>query len=111
MNQNKSALDRLKEIEAERNSLLETIENEMEVAKFPMYIEWRTGFFHKILSKTSEVSVHVGEHINTSIEGCSNSVDINCVAWNRVLINDFTPITHEEFEAARTEAINKLSAL
>ena len=108
---NQSALDRLKEIEAERKSLLETIESETEEPQFPMYTEWHKGFFHKILSKTSEVSVHVGEHINTSIEYSSNSVDINCVAWNRVLINDFKPITHEEFEAARTEAINKLSAL
>ncbi len=111
MNQNKSALDRLKEIEAEKKELLETIESEIEETQFPMYIEWRKGFFHKILSKTSEVSVHVGDHINTSIDSSSNSSEINCVAWNRVLINDFTPITHEEFEAARTEAINKLSAL
>lgn len=108
---NQSALDRLKEIEAEKKELLETIESEIEETQFPMYIEWRTGFFHKILSKTSEVSVHVGEHINTSIESFSNSVEINCIAWNRVLINDFKPITPEEFEAARTEAITKLSNL
>lgn len=111
MNQNKSALDRLKEIEAEKKELEAALLADKGSVEFPIYCKQDDIHYFKVISKKEGLTIAVGKHIDARISYTdNNNTYVNCNEWTYYL-QGAEVITPEEFEAARTEAINKLSTL
>jgi len=106
---NQSALDRLKEIEAEKKELVTALQAEKENTGFPLYTKKGT-VFSKHLSSSSAIEVKVESgYVYIQSYDWINSIKTSC--WADYITGKTEPSTPEEFEAARTEAINKLSNL
>jgi hypothetical protein len=110
MNQNKSALDRLKEIEAEKKEIEAALLQEKENVEFPIYTKIGTVFSKQFSkSKAVEIKTDEGYMYIQSYDWTSGSVKTGC--WADYIMGKTEPITPEEFEAARTLAIQKFSEL
>ena len=109
MNQNKSALDRLKEIEAEKKEIIDQLKLEKENSEFPIYVK-HDRTLSKMFSKSKALDVVNGSNWK-SVQSYDWDCSVLTEAWKEYMLGRAVIITPEEFEAARTEAINKLSAL
>jgi len=96
---NQSALDRLKEIEAEKKEIEAQIKDGLSSIKFPVYLKERE-LIVKVSSLTQALYITSDKSTITS-----------CSIGEVFLTSVHEPITEQEFESARTEAINKLSNL
>lgn len=105
---NQSALDRLKEIEAEKKEIEAALLDQLQNSEFPIYCKKDNGL-HKMVSKSEALSVSSSHHgFNIQHRAYSS---ITHYTWDDYVSGKTEPITPEEFEAARAEAINKLSNL
>jgi len=110
---NQSALDRLKEIEAEKKELEAALIAEKGNVDFPIYCRHKELNNHyKIISKHEHIKVDLsGGTYDSSIEHLKYFGTTTSMVWDYYWQDKTDPITPEEFEAARSEAINKLSNL
>jgi hypothetical protein len=106
---NQSALDRLKEIEAERLELQQTIRLEKANTSFPIFTR-KGNVLSKQFSSGKAIDVKIdGNYIY--VQSYDWAGGVTTTAWADYITGKTDPITPEEFEAARTEVIQKLSAL
>jgi len=108
---NQSALDRLKEIEAEKVEIEAALLKERENVEFPIYCQRGYNEKCKIISKHKSITIIRNTNAGIATHADYTESGVTCTDFDCFLRGETTPITPEEFEAACSEAINKLSNL